>query len=370
MTRSKRFLIAPLDWGLGHATRCIPIARALLRRGQEVLLAAQGAPARLLHRELPDLRIVPIVNYDMRYGTTVLGLYARFPFMLLRVAMCAARERRQTARLVSEHRIDAVIADNRFGCHSSGAYSVYLTHQMRIRMPAGFGWLERGLAAVHRGVVDKYDMLWVPDVPDGNNLTGELMPRELLPDNHRFVGPLSRFERTGDIRLREAALDLLVMLSGPEPQRSLFERQIRHELAAFDGRAVVLLGKPGVSRDRQVDGRVTYLSHVSGERMQALLLSAKAIVCRAGYTSIMELAALGRTAVLVPTPGQTEQEYLARRLDEQGRFVACDQRGFRLAAALERLQSLDTTALSVSDHPALLEQAVSKLLGTVASRSQ
>lgn len=362
MAARQRFLIAPLDWGLGHATRCIPIARALLRRGQDVLVAASGAPAALLRKELPDVRIVPIVNYNMRYGASVAGLYARFPFMLARVVVCAGRERRQTKRIVAENRIDTIISDNRFGCRSSDAYNVYLTHQMRIRLPAGFGRLERVLAATHRRVVEKYDILWIPDVPGENNLTGALTAPDVLPERHRFVGPLSRFSITPDVRLREAPLDLLVMLSGPEPQRSLFEHRIRQELAAFKGRAVVLLGKPGVSRDRQIDGRVTYLTHVSGERTQALLLSAKAIVCRAGYTSIMELVALRRSAVLVPTPGQTEQEYLARRLAGQGRFVACEQRELRLAAALARLEALSASPPALPDGSALLEQAIDDLL--------
>ncbi len=363
MSPRKRFLIAPLDWGLGHATRCIPIARALLRRGQDVLIAASGAPAVLLRKELPHLRIVPIVNYDMRYGASVPALYARFPVMLLRVAVRAERERRETANLVAEHGIDTVISDNRFGCHSSGAYSVYLTHQMRIRMPPGFGWLEGALASAHRRIIDKYDMLWVPDVPGEGNLTGTLTAPELLPDTHRFVGPLSRFGGAPEVRARETPLDLLVMISGPEPQRSLFERTIRRELATFDGRAVVLLGKPGIIRDREVDGGVTYLSHVSGERTRALLLSAKALVCRAGYTSIMELVTLRRTAILVPTPGQTEQEYLARRLADQGRCVACDQRGFRLEPALARLKKLRAPPAVLPDGSVLLEQAIDHLPG-------
>lgn len=367
MFMPSRYLIAPLDWGLGHATRCIPVVRALLSRGQEVVIAAQGARAVLLKREFPELTIVPIVDYDIRYGTAVLGLYLRFPFMVLKVWRRAGRERRQLRALVREHRIDVVISDNRFGLHTPDAYCVYMTHQLCVKMPRGFGWLQRIVAGAHRRVVSRFDELWIPDVPGDGGLTGDLTRAYGIPDPHRFVGVLSRFSDAAEVKEREAGLDLLVMISGPEPQRSLFEKRIRAELDEYDGRAVVLLGKPGPHRDREVHGQVTWLSHVSGQRAAALIRSAGAIVCRAGYTTIMELVSLDRRAVLVPTPGQSEQEYLADRMASRYGFVHASQRQFCLSEAVSKLSESGDGMPSVRLE--LLEEAVEGLVRLQADNS-
>ncbi len=352
-------MITPLDWGLGHASRCVPIIRALLDRGAEVVIAAQGPSAELLRGEFPELEVLPMVAYRIRYASSRLRLYASFPAMLARILLAAHREHRMLELLAKAHRIDVVISDSRFGCHTRTARCVYLTHQVCVRFPLGFTWLERLIHAGHLHAIAAYDELWLPDIPGTHNLTGELTGKRAIPVTHRYVGPLSRFAGRPPAGGTDESPDILVMLSGPEPQRTILEAMIARQLDHFPGRAIVLCGTPGAERERR-SGNHVFLAHLSGERLHALLLGAKSLVCRAGYTTIMELVSLGRPAVLIPTPGQTEQEFLARRLARQGRFVSREQTGFDLKEALAALSAL--SSMPPLDSRGLLEEAVDDLL--------
>ncbi len=207
-------------------------------------------------------------------------------------------------------------------------------------LPLPLRWLSYAAFRAHRALMGPFDQVWIPDIPGPDNLSGALSGAYALPAKARFVGPLSRFAGPAPAGVREQPLDLLVMVSGPEPQRTVLERLVERQAKGFAGRALVVLGTPGLHQDRRVEGTVTFVSHLPGERLHALMCSAKAIVCRGGYTTIMELASLNRTAVLVPTPGQTEQEYLCRRMAQLGRAVCRHQQQFDLGEALAALRAL------------------------------
>jgi hypothetical protein len=364
-----RFLVAPLDWGLGHATRCIPIIRALLAHGQEVVVAAQGGPARLLGDEFPALRIVPIVNYGITYGRSGLGTVLRYPLMAAQVARAVAIEERQVRRIVAEERIDAIISDNRYGCRCRTVrHNVYVSHQLCIRLPRPLGWLRGPLWAAHRAAIARFSEVWVPDFPGEENLSGDLSHGVALPAQCRFVGPLSRFGAAGSGVRVGPALDLLVMLSGPEPQRSVLERRVLAELEGFQGTAVVLLGRPGEAGRAGAGSGVKVLAHASGAEVLDLLTRAQAVVCRGGYTTIMELASLGKRAVLVPTPGQPEQAYLCERLAKMGRCVVRPQDRLDLGGALRALAALPEP--KVLGGGEMLEEAVGGLIEAVVCSSR
>ena len=352
----KRVLVAPLDWGLGHAARCIPVIRALQDRGATVIVAAAGAHSSLIREEFPALEFVPIVNYGMTYAGSPLLLALKFPFMVERVLDRAGREHRELDSLIEKHRIDLVISDQRFGCWSRRVKCVYITHQLCVKMPHGFGLFERLVARILRSAAERFDRVWIPDFAGDDNLTGDLTRKYPLPRNHAFIGPLSRFGAVGGDAAKPA--DLLVMLSGPEPQRSMFERIVRAQLRGFAGRAVVLLGKPGTSAEQA--GNIEIHPHLPPARIAALMRNTRAIVCRAGYTTIMELVALGRSAVLVPTPGQTEQVYLGARLAEKGWFACVKQN----ALDLRSIPAAKTADMPHALKPdaTLLEHAIDAIL--------
>ena len=335
--RTRRILVAPLDWGLGHAARCVPLVRALLARGHEVMTAGDNGLIREAFPSVPSLSLTP---YDMTYAASPLCLMLKFPAMISRVWRRSVRERRELNALIDRHRIEVVISDQRFGCHSPKAVSIYMTHQLCVKMPRGFGWFEPLLARGLRYAANRFNEVWIPDFPGGVNLTGDLTRKHPLPRRYRFIGPLSRFGYEGELPGEPEKTDLLVMISGPEPQRSLFEKQVLPQVAGFKGRAVVLLGRPGTAVAGKFPPNISVFPHLPMERIGKLILGAGAIVCRGGYTTVMELFSLRKKALLVPTPGQTEQEYLCEYLAGLGLFAAMPQDRFDLREGMEKLDKV------------------------------
>ena len=344
---SKRVLVAPLDWGLGHATRCIPIIRALLARGCTVLLAGSGESLQLLQSEFPQLSAFTLTGYRPRYparGSMVLAMARQLPKFIRAIR----REHRETEALVQAHHIDLVIADNRYGCHTRLAPCILITHQSNILMPAGFGWLAPGVRWLNVHFLKKFSACWVPDEP-GGLLSGDLLGfgktlGEAVP--YQFTGVLSRFHGSrfkvqgSKFKVQDGdgfqgggdqgaiIYDVVAVCSGPEPQRSIFEALVTAQLERSGLVYVIVRGAPGGERE-----------HVRGllgsAALEKLMKQARIIVARSGYSTLMDLVALGKQAILIPTPGQTEQEYLAGRLKEQGIAYTVAQDQFDLGVGLE-----------------------------------
>ncbi len=333
--RKKRILVAPLNWGLGHASRCIPIVRSLTARGAEVVLAADGRPYDFLKNEFPDLELHRLPDIDIRYSensSMLVSMLLQSPHIL----SSFFRERTIVKKMIEELRIDGIISDNRFGLHSPDVPCVYMTHQIAIMTPPEFSWLEPLLLRAHAAVMRRYTECWIPDSGGDVNLSGRLSHGMPLPGNTFFIGPVSRFTRSAE---PAAEYDVAAVLSGPEPQRTIFESILRTQLRGAGLRAIIVQGKPEHGKTTTVEGGVTIVSSMNAHELNDLLLRSACIVSRSGYSSVMDLAALGKRAVLVPTPGQTEQEYVAQRLREQKIFYSEDQNTFTLARALEQSRS-------------------------------
>ena len=324
-----RVLVAPLNWGLGHATRCVPIIKELIEQGHEVVIAADGYPLRFLRREFPHLEWVEFEGLKVRYadGQSQVGAMLR---QLPSFVRGIWREHKELKRIVEAYDIDVVVSDNRFGLWCRDAYSVYMTHQLMVKMPRGLQWMEWGVWRLHRWFIKHYDECWVPDVEGEDNLSGDLSHKYPLLKNTRFIGPLSRFSTTPirweDVRVEAEALDLrprydvVAVISGPEPHRTNLEKQIidyrlqitDNGLQIIDGSSFLII--QGLPEDdlrlAEHRGGVDYIPHLPTGLLQWYMQEAKQIVCRSGYSSIMDLHTIGRKAHLIPTPGQTEQEYL------------------------------------------------------------
>lgn len=254
------------------------------------------------------------------------------------------KEHRLLKKIIRDYRVDIVISDNRFGLWSKKACSVYLTHQLSIKTPEKMKWAESLLYRMHQWFIKHYDECWVPDMPGRKNLSGDLSHQHPLPKNGHYIGILSRFENANWLVKPldgKGAPELLIMLSGPEPQRTIFENIILNELALHAKlNAVILRGLPGMAHQSSPLPGVLIFNHLPDEEIGRLIRLAGVIVCRPGYSTIMDLATLGRNAVLVPTPGQTEQEYLARHLSADGLFYWIGQERFRLNDAIQAGQKL------------------------------
>ena len=327
-----RVLVAPLDWGLGHATRCIPIITELLQRECEVIIAADGAINSLLRDEFPALDFLPLFGYRIRYSKKKFFLPWNMILQLPKVTYAIYREHRWLKAIIKKHKIDAVISDNRFGMYNKIIPSIYITHQLLIKAANRFS--ENFLQHLHFYFINKYTKCWVPDF-EKNELAGKLSHPVNIPQNVKYIGALSRFEKKkGDIEKR---YDLLIMLSGPEPQRTILEKKMLNDLTVYNGKALLVRGLPGNDKNiRSKNASLEIINHLSGEELNKAIQQSLMVISRSGYTTIMDLIKLNKKAILIPTPGQTEQEYLADYLMKNKIFFSMQQKDFVLPKALDQ----------------------------------
>ncbi len=316
-------LIAPLNWGLGHASRCVPIVREQLAAGNRVTLAGDGDSLTLLRKHFPELPVLHLPHLELRYsnGKSQVGAMLR---SLPRLLWWMWQDHRVLREILSYQHFDVVISDNRFGLWNRQKTKdkgrrtkcIYVTHQLMIKMPQGWKWAEPLAHWLHGRVIRKYDECWIPDYAGDNNLSGDLAHKYPLPRNAQFIGPLSRFDegqRTKDKGQRTQSTErrTVALLSGLEPQRTLFEKELLERYK--DTEMLLVRGKMNEPFCKIQRGKVTIVPYLDDAELVQALLQANKIIARSGYSTIMDLAALGvlDKAELIPTPGQTEQEYLA-----------------------------------------------------------
>jgi hypothetical protein len=317
-------LISPLNWGLGHATRDIPIIQTLLAHHHDVTIAATGNARSVLEKEFPQCRMIDLPDYPIPYSSGRFFLpkfVAFFPLMLQAIA----QERRSLQTILSKDHYDLIISDNRLGLYSSEVPSVFITHQLHYHLPMIF-WPVELLAVQMNGFLHaKYRHVIVPDNPPGpTSLAGKLSRPGCDETRTRtyFSGILTSTHKQ-DIN---EDLDYLVIISGPEPQRTRLEEILLPQVARLPCSSVVLLGSPRMHGEKMLSDRCTVISYASTEEKEQLMNRAKFIICRSGYTSLMEIAELDKKhALFIPTPGQTEQEYLSWYYEKMGWFLSQSQ---------------------------------------------
>jgi uncharacterized protein (TIGR00661 family) len=348
----KRILIAPLDWGLGHATRCIPIIRYLIETGNEPIIAASGRPLNLLSAEFPKAEIQEFEGYNITYpeGTGMAWkMFRSTPHILKRIK----DEEQELKHLIKSLKLDAVISDNRFGLHTDQIPCVYMTHQVMIKAP----FFETTLYRMHMSYMRKFSHVWIPD-SQHNGLSGDLAHKFPIPRNGEFIGPLSRFDNVP----MQKTTDVLILISGPEPQRTRFELLVLAQAKRFEGSVTAVVGRPDDDFDR-TEANVRIVSHLDAKHLQHEISKARLVVSRSGYSTIMDLAAMGKQAVFVPTPGQTEQEYLAQKYHGEGKHMMMTQGKFNLQQAWEQRAQFCGFDQQVSDD---FKHAVDALLTSLS----
>jgi uncharacterized protein (TIGR00661 family) len=311
-------LVSPLDWGLGHASRSIPVIRQLLAAGHKVTIAGYGRSLFLLQKEFPSLESIELKGFSPSYprnGKVILHLL----FLLPRFISSILKEHFHLKKLINQHQFDIVISDNRYGLWNKNVKSILITHQVMLKTPHWLKIAEYPLYLVSRLLISRFDECWIPDYKDAPGLSGDLSHKYPLPGNAKFIGPLSRFQRSDQIvKSPKQEKSITAVISGPEPQRSIFEEMLTLQLAALNLTATILSGRPETEITSASKGNLKVFSHATGEDFQAIIESSSLIICRSGYSSIMDFDTLGTKALFVPTPGQTEQIYLAKLLHIQG----------------------------------------------------
>ncbi len=313
MMQKKRILVAPLDWGIGHATRCIPVIKRLIDHGYEVVIGAANKPLSLLKKEFPELEFILLPGMNVAYPRHL----PMSVFMVLRAPKFfkwIKLEHEMLKSVVKNYGIDAVISDNRYGLTHPEIPTIIITHQLFIR--AGlFSWVIKKITEKH---LLRFNYCWIPDYAGEINLSGALSHGKTRLNNIRYIGPLSRFSIPKYHR-PEIRYDLLVVLSGPEPSRSILEENIMKQLRGSELKVLLVRGL--VDAEKFVEeniGNITRLNYLNSKDLQKAVLISKMVLCRSGYSSIMDLSVLKARAFFVPTKGQTEQVYLAKALKKKG----------------------------------------------------
>ncbi len=362
--RKPRILVAPLDWGLGHATRCIPIIQELLARDVDVWLAGESPQAELLQQEFPDLPLLPLEGYRVKYARTGIGMLLSIFRQKQKILSVIKKENEWLKKIVAEHEFDAVISDNRYGLYHPDIPSIFITHQLTIKSPLG-KWTEKIVQKKNYQYINWFTECWVPDTEGSNDLAGILShPQKKPAVPVCYIGSLSRFRITNEPVKKS---HLLIIVSGPEPQRSIFENKIIQEIAHYPATATIVRGLPGSDSLIPSTGMIKFYNHLPADELNKEMEQAEYIISRSGYSTVMDLVKLKKKSILIPTPGQTEQEYLADYLSKKQIAFCVQQKDFSLTASIKNASQFSYQFPSLG-FGQLLEPAISRLISSLNQR--
>lgn len=317
-----------MNWGLGHATRDIPIIRKFIEDGHKIVVAGTHPVTTLLKNEFPQLTIEELPGFTPFYSkknTQTVKMLLQSPAFLFSIL----KEHLQAKHLIHKHKIHTIISDNRYGVWSKKTTNILITHQLHLRSTKKWHFTEKASNLLVKYFASKFSEIWIPDHPGEQSLTGLLTSKFPLPRNSKFIGPLSRFTCSAKPTPKNI-YDILFLLSGPEPQRSLLEDIILSQIAHKPYQCLLIRGCIETTTIQHNNPLLEVHNHLDSTDLLEKLFSAKQIVCRSGYSTIMDLNTLGLEAWLIPTPGQTEQEYLAQHLSEKKYFKTLQQQNFSL----------------------------------------
>ncbi len=318
----KNILVAPLNWGLGHATRCIPIIKALLDNDFRPILASDGAALALLKKEFPELLALELPSYHIEYAKKAYNFKWKILKNSPKTIKAIYDEKKILKKWISEFALSGIISDNRLGVYNKKVPSVFITHQLTV-LSGKTTWIS---SKIHHYFIKKYNECWIPDVESVPNLSGKLGRLKKSDLNLRYIGVLSRLEK------KEIPIiyKLMVLLSGPEPQRTLLEDKLIDELEDYPEKVVFIKGKIEPTQKTWEDKNITFYNYMQSKQLEKTINESEFILCRSGYTTVLDLVKLEKKAFFIPTPGQFEQEYLAKKFKKQGFIPTSKQEKFKL----------------------------------------
>lgn len=361
----KHILISPLDWGLGHTTRCIPIIRHLLESGHSVTVAGNDAQRSFYLSTIPNLKVVPLDGYNITYSGwnrfAQAGILSQLPGILRTIR----KEQHWLDNYLRHNPTDGIISDNRYGLYSQTVPSVILTHQLQVL--SGFGPLaDRAVQKAHYRFLGRFGRVWVVDNEGDSNLAGTLSHCRHLPPATNYIGLLSSYAAIQNVATpREEALSdapILILLSGPEPQRTQLSNILWDQATQMQVPVIFVEGASIDMPRKEIPSHITYYQRLTYHELAPILRKASLVVCRSGYSTLMDLTALQKKAILIPTPGQTEQCYLAQKLQEAGCWFSAPQTGFSLSGALNACKTFPFRPLTLTSSFDTYKQVVDKWL--------
>lgn len=336
-TKKLNIFVSPLDWGLGHATRMIPVIHALKKRGHNVIIGGGRVAMAVLKPEFPELEWIPLPSYTIKYpskGNLVWSVLKQMPAFFATIR----KERKKIQSLQKKYQFDLIISDNRYGLYHPDVYSIVVTHQLMLKLPTSFKFMENWVYKKHSKMLAKYNRCWVPDYEQRPFLSGDLSHFFPITSSTSFIGPLSRFSNGSCPEMNtDYKNDLIVILSGPEPARTRLEDKIIQQLANIEMKCLLVRGVPLNAKEISVSKNVEVNNHLSSCELKQRIMESRIIISRSGYSTIMDLAALKRTAILIPTPGQTEQEYLSSYYSEKKLFLCFKEEELKIEEAISQI---------------------------------
>jgi len=359
--RRLNILICPLEWGLGHAGRMIPLARKLQERQNNLFIGTGKEHQSFFRNELSGITYIDFQGFKTDYSRFLpqyIALLLKMPLLFYHTIA----EHFKLKKIIKDYKIDIVISDNRMGLWNRRIKCVYVTHLPVVPFPEKLVYLEWIGILFHRYFIRKYTFCFIPDLPGETNLTGRLTHNLKLPGNTRFIGILSRFSSGVTFTENKSGfVHNTIILSGPEPQRSILRQRLVRILNDSDRPTVILEGKPGRNDGPVRTGSIISCNHLPPDKMQNIITGSEVVITRSGYTTIMELISLNCSALLIPTPGQTEQEYLAKYLSLKGWFTTMTQKSIREGVPLSSGKTIWPSEM-IFESRELLEKALDELL--------
>lgn len=305
--------------------------------GYEVIIAAEGESAELLKKEFPKLLHLELKSFSIKYpknNAFVFKMLIQIPKIILGIR----KEHKQIREIIKQHKLDLIISDNRYGVYSKEVPSIFITHQIFIQLPKHLKFLESIVYKLQNKKISKFSKCLIPDFKNEINLSGKLSHTQKLSAKYNFIGILSQFQNKNEL-IEKYKNDILVIISGPEPQRTIFETKIIKQLEKTNKKVLIVSGKPKNQFVKE-NSNIKIVNHLGRKEMQNAIKSSEIIISRAGYTTIMDLVKLQKKAILIPTPSQTEQEYLANHLNDKNMFVFCKQDDFNIDEAIKKVKLL------------------------------
>lgn len=328
-TLPKNILVAPLNWGLGHATRCIPIIKALQQHNFIPIIASDGIALTLLKKEFPYLQALELPSYGIEYPKKGRNFKWKFLKNSPKIIEAVFEEKKMVKKWIKEFALEGIISDNRFGVFSKKVPSVFITHQLNV-LSGTTSWITSYL---HQNIIKKFTECWVPDTATAPNLSGKLGHLTTpSPIKIKYIGSLSRMQKNDS----PVYFPVMVVLSGPEPQRELLEKKLTIELLQYPGKVLFVKGIVEEEQLKTQISNITFYNYMNSKQLDQAFNTSEIILCRSGYTTIMDLHKLGKKAFFIPTPGQYEQLYLAKKLKKEGIAPFVYQNEF----TLENLQQI------------------------------
>jgi len=330
-------IFAPLNWGLGHATRSIPLIKKLIKLKCRVIICGNGNSLKLLQQEFPDNEFLVLSDYEINYTKSGFLFPLKMFLHLPKFYTSIIRDKSAAQQIFKNFKPDIIISDNRYGFYHPEAHNIFISHQLQPQLPKGIGIVKNIIYAKLNEWMNNFDEIWVPDFEDEPNLSGELSHNELKNNKIKFCGPLSRFKN--NLNNENTGLPIAIV-SGPEPQRTKLEDLMFEFFSKLKISAIIVGGKPEENNSFVKDG-IVYYSHLNSDKLADLIINAPFVISRSGYSSIMDYYLLNKKAILIPTLGQSEQIYLAKYNAEKNCFLHAKPSLCSLNMVYKQIDSLE-----------------------------